>query len=207
MAYRLPAATARIWRPTLRRTALPFVVGWLTVASGGCFHFGAKPIDANPPTQQQLEAYAAQQTALRNNLSLPQADSAEHCEQLVAATPGVEELRINHGSVESRQWTLIADGSTPRWAFVRPKDGAPDGWAPKPGIDKLDFHPPLEPALTARSSVFLAYAPLNSQTADDSQKAAAAREEFGPAEGAFIWRGRRYSYTLTSALPCFPGPQ
>ncbi len=179
-------------------------MGCLAVASAGCFHFGVKPLPANPPTQQQLEAYAEQQTALRREASHPKAEAGEYCDQLAAATPGVEELRINHGSVESRQWTLIANGSARRWVFVRPVDGPPDGWAPKPGLDKLNFQPSLEPALTAGSSVFLAYAPIESQTLDDSQKSATEREVFGPAQGNFTWRGRKYSYTLTPELPCFP---
>ncbi|HEY9157240.1 hypothetical protein [Candidatus Binatus sp.] len=151
-----------------------------------------------------MAAYAEQQTALRREASLPSEEPREHCDQLAMATPGVEELRNNHGSIQSRQWTLVANGSAPRWAFVRAKDGPPDGWAPKPGIAKLDFQPPLEPALTAGSSHFLAYAPVDSASFEESRKSATVREVFGAAQGRFTWRGRRYSYTLTSELPCFP---
>ena len=151
-----------------------------------------------------MAAYAEQQAALRRAASFPKEELQEHCDQLAAATPGVEELRATHGSIESRQWTLIANGSAPRWAFLRAKDGPPDGWAPKPGIAKLDFQPPLEPALTAGSSHFLAYAPVESESLQDSQKSAAVRQVFGAAQGDFTWRGRKYSYTLTSELPCFP---
>src|SRR5208282_3221709 len=105
-----------------------------------------------PPTQQQIMAYAEQQAALRKDASLlPQ----EACDQLAATTPGVEELRTTHGFIESRQWMLITNGSASRWAFMRAEGGPPEGWAPKPGIAKLDFQPPLEPALTAGSSHFL----------------------------------------------------
>ena len=164
----------------------------------------AKPISANPPTQQQMEAYAAQQTALRNDASNPGEESPQHCDQLAAATPGVEELRINHGAVESRQWTLIGNGSAHRWVFVRAPDASADGWAPKPGLDKLDFQPPLEPALTAGSNHFLAYAPVQSENLAESDRSAIAREVFGSAQGEFTWRGRKYSYRLTPELPCFP---
>ncbi len=151
-----------------------------------------------------MAAYAEQQAALRQGATLPKEELQEQCDQLATATPGVEELRTNHGSIESRQWTLIANGSAPRWAFVRAKDGPPDGWAPKPGIAKLDFQPPLEPALTAGSSHFLAYAPVESHSPDDSRKSATVKDVFGAAQGYFTWRGRKYSYTLTSELPCFP---
>ena len=178
-------------------------MGWLTLTSAGCSYLHRAPKPA-PPTQQQIMAYAEQQAALRKDASLlPQ----EACDQLAAATPGIEELRTNHGSLESRQWTLITNGFAPRWAFVRAQGAGPDGWAPKPGIAKLDFQPPLEPALTAGSSHFLAYAPVESNSPEDSQKLATVREVFGAAQGGFTWRGRKYSYTLTSELPCFPQQQ
>ncbi len=186
------------------RTVLSLIAGSLTFASAGCFHFTAKPISANPPTQQQMEAYAAQETALRNDVSNPGEESPQDCDQLVSATPGVEELRINRGTVESRQWTLIGNGSAHRWVFVRAPDASADGWAPKPGLDKLDFQPPLEPALTPGSSHFLAYAPIHSENLAESDRSAVTREVFGPAQGEFTWRGRKYSYRLTPGLPCFP---
>jgi hypothetical protein len=151
-----------------------------------------------------MEAFAEQQTALRNEASRPDQASQEHCDQLAAAAPGVEEIRINQRIVESRQWTLIGDGSAHRWVFVRSPDASADGWAPKPGLDKLNFQPPLEPALTPGSSHFLAYAPAQSGDVADSQKSATIRDLFGAAQGEFTWRGRKYSYTLTLELPCFP---
>ncbi len=199
-----PAGAARAPQFRLRRAVLSLIVGGLTLASAGCFHSAAKPAPPNSPTEQQMADYAEQQTALRRDLSLPKEDLREHCDQLAKATPGVEEIRNNHGSIESRQWTLTADGSAPRWAFVRVKDAPSDGWAPKPGIAKLDFQPPLDPALTVGSSHFLAYAPLESHSLEDSQKSAAVSDFFGAAQGDFTWRGRKYSYTLTSELPCFP---
>jgi hypothetical protein len=196
-----PATLARLSSPACRKVALSLIAGGLTLASAGCFHFGVKPISANPPTQQQLEAYAEQQTAIRSEVS---GRPEEHCDELAAAAPGVEEIRTNHGSIESRQWTLVANGAERRWVFVRVGDSSPEGWAPKPGIDKLNFQPPLEPALAARPSVFLAYAPVESQTLADSGKFASARDAFGPPQGAFTWHGRKYSYTLAPELPCFP---
>ncbi len=118
--------------------------------------------------------------------------------------PESRRFESNHGAVESRQWTLIADGAARRWVFVRVTDGGPDGWAPKPGIDKLNFQPPLEPALAATPDLFLAYAPVDGQTLADSQQSTTTREVFGPAQGDFTWHGRKYSYTLSSELPCFP---
>src|SRR5208337_2564308 len=181
MTPRFPAPAARASQPLLRRVARSFAVGFFALATSGCFHFGVKPI---PPTQQQLEAYAQRETAIRRDASGP---PQEHCDELVTASPGVEEVRSNHGTIESRQWTLIANGSARRWVFVRVNDGAPDGWAPKPGIDKLNFQPPLEPALAATPDLFLAYAPVDDQTPADSRQSATARSVFGPAQGDFTW--------------------
>jgi hypothetical protein len=199
MTPRFPAPAARASQPVLCRAVRSLAVGFLALAGSGCFHFFAvKPI---PPTQQQLEAYAQQETAIRRDASGP---PQEHCDELATSPPGVEELRSNHGTIESRQWTLIANGSAQRWVFVRVTDGAPDGWAPKPGIDKLNFQPPLEPAIAATPDLFLAYAPVDGQTPADSRQSATARSVFGPAQGDFTWHGRKYSYTLSSELPCFP---
>jgi hypothetical protein len=190
--------------PLLGRAILLLFAGCVALAAAGCFHTAPAPI---PPTQQQLEAYAQAETALRRDASTPKEEQQDYCEQLASAAPGVEELRTNHGAVESRQWTLLANGSRRQWVFVRVADGSPDGWAPKPGIDKLDFQPPLEPALSPGASHFLAYAPMDTTNVDDGRKSTTIKEVFGPAQGSFTWRGRKYSYTLTPSLPCFPQAQ
>jgi hypothetical protein len=208
MTHRFPAAAARVAQLPVHRTILSRIIlslfaGSLTLASTGCFHSGTKPIE-NPPTQQQMEAYSEQQSALRNDASNPTAETQQTCDQLATATPGVEELRINQGNVESRQWTLVGNGSDHHWVFVRAPDASAGGWAPKPGLDKLDFQPPLGPALATGSSRFLAYAPVQSQSLGESDRSTTIREVFGAPQGEFSWRGRKYSYTLTPQLPCFP---
>ena len=133
MTHRFPAAAARVPQlpvhPTiLLRIIFSLFAGSLTLASAGCFHSGTKPIE-NPPNQQQMEAYAEQQSALRNDVSNPTAETQQTCDQLATATPGVEELRINQGNVESRQWTLVGNGSDHHWVFVRAPDASGGGWA------------------------------------------------------------------------------
>ena len=208
MTHRFPAAAVRVpqlplYPSILSRFTLSLIAGSLTLSSVGCFHSATKPI-SNPPTQQQLEAYAEQQTALRNNASNPSGENQQTCDQLATAPPGVEELRINQGNFESRQWTLIGNGSDHHWVFVRAPDASAGGWAPKPGLDKLDFQPPLETALATGSSHFLAYAPVQSQSLGESEKSTTIGQLFGAPQGEFTWRGRKYSYTLTPQLPCFP---
>ena len=204
MTFRFSVRVARASRlsPQLspRRAGLLLLGGGLALAAAGCFHSAVKPV---APTQQQMQAFSEQQTALRNEASHPTETPEEHCDQLTAATPGVEEIRINGSSIESRRWTLVSDGSAPRWAFVRTSAGPSDGWAPKPGLDKLNFQPPIETFLAGGSSQFVAYAPIDSQTVGDGQKSAVTREVFGPPQGQFSWRGRAFSYTVTPQLPCF----
>ena len=184
------------------RVVLLLIAGELMLASAGCSLFKSNPTPVNSAIQQQeLQAYVQQQTALRDEASRP---DNEHCDELAGAPPGVEEVRSNQSQVESRQWTLISNGSDRHWIFVRTADGSPGGWAPKPGIDKLDFQPPLEPALATRSSVFLAYAPLDTANPADSQRFGAMRDSFGVAQGTFTWHGHKYAYTLAPDLPCFP---
>jgi hypothetical protein len=176
----------------------------MVLAGAGCSYFGTKPAATKPPTQQQLEAYAKEQTDLRRDVSHPNGELNEHCDELAAVTPGVEEIRTNAGVIESRQWTLVANGSARSWVYVRPVDGPPDGWAPKPGIDKLNFQPPIETSLASPGNHFVAYAPMDGSAPEDGQKSAITRELFGAAQGEFTWHGRKYSYTVAPELPCFP---
>ena len=178
----------------------------LTLASAGCFHFGAKPISANPPTQQQLEAYAdtADCPSKRREPSQRRYCS-EHCDQLAAATPGVEELRINQGAVESRQWTLLGNGSDAPLGF-REGSGClcrrlgAQAWprqARLPTAPRACSRAGIQPLPRLRSSP----EPRASRRARNptrSERCSARRK------GEFTWRGRKYSYTLTPELPCFP---
>lgn len=183
---------------------LSITAGSMMLAAAGCSYFGTKAAATKPATQQQLEAYAQEQTALRRDASHPNGELGEHCDELATVTPGVEEIRNNAGVVESRQWTLVANGSSRSWVYVRPVDGSSDGWAPKPGIDKLNFQPPIEPALAGPGNHFLAYAPIDGNAPDDGQRSAIARAVFGAAQGEFTWHGRKYSYIVAPELPCFP---
>jgi hypothetical protein len=131
---------------------------------------------------------------------------AEHCHQLASATPGVEELRIRNGVVESRQWMLIEHDSAPRWSVSRPKNSTADGWAPKPNLAKLNFTPPLQPVLKNNPREFLAYAATQSDNYDDTQKIVTMNEVFGGIQGKFSWRGKEYGYAMSPELPCFPLP-
>lgn len=180
-------------------------VTFAIAASAGCSsYWQIKPSPEAGPSQVSPIASAAQPTVA----ALPPKEELQvHCEQLARSAPGLEELRMSqNGTIESRQWTLIARDSSPRWAVVRPRNQAPQGWGPKPGIGKLNFNPPIAPVLARSRGVglFLAYAPIDVKNYDDLQSMATLNEVFGAPQGKFQWRGRTYGYSLAKELPCYP---
>jgi hypothetical protein len=187
----------RYTRGSTRR--LLIVVTFAIAASAGCSSlWQIKPSPADTPSS------AAQPTVVALE---PKEELQIHCEQLTRSAPGLEELRMSqNGAIESRQWTLIARDSSPRWAVVRPRNQAPQGWGPKPGIGKLKFNPPIAPTLAKSKGVglFLAYAPMDVKNYDDLQSMATLNEVFGAPQGKFQWRGRTYGFSLAKELPCYP---
>jgi hypothetical protein len=176
----------------------------IVISSAGCGRTVA-PVGAPMKSEAIKTTPAAGQSRISRDDVRPKEELAEHCAQLAKAAPGIEELRVNAGTVESRQWTLIVhDSSAPRWALIRDKNAVADGWAPKPGIENLQFEPPLKSALTDGQSRFLAYAPVESDGDDDVQKVMTMNEVFGGELGKFSWRGRKYGYALAPELPCYP---
>jgi hypothetical protein len=189
--------------------ARPVVIGQLmigvtfAIAVAGCSSLWQIKPSPVTPVEASSSGGAAQPAIVA---TAPKDESEVRCEQLARATPGLEEIRMgNDGAIESRQWTLIAhDSATPRWAVVRAKDQTPGGWAPRPGIGKLNFNPPLQPLLPTGRSRFLAYAPVDVKNYDDLQTTATLNEVFGAPQGKFQWRGKSYGYALTTRLPCYP---
>jgi hypothetical protein len=171
---------------------------------GGCSSlWTVKPSPAAVPSSRTSPAVSAAKPAPA--AVGPKEELEVHCEQLAQAVPGLEELRVgSNGTIESRQWTLIAHDSAPRWVVVRGKNQARDGWSPRPGIGKLNFNPPIAPALAKGASRFLAYAPSDVKNYSDLETMATLNEVFGAPQGKFQWRGRTYGYALANELPCYP---
>ncbi len=131
----------------------------------------------------------------------------ERCDDLVKATPGIEEVRkTKDGVIESRQWRLTERDGTPVWLFVHTRTAPQDGWQPKPGLAKLRFTPSLTDMLVPGEPQFLAYAPVTALSQGESDQMASMTSAFGAGDGTFEWRGRAFSFTLIKKLPCFkPG--
>ena len=131
-------------------------------------------------------------------------DQEERCDALVGAPPDIEEVRKNKDDViEARQWRLV-NPAQPRWMIVRTRTGPVDGWEPKPRIGRLQFSPPLLEQLDYKKTRFIAYAPNNLDSVDNSRAMTSITEAFGEPAGTFQWRGTTYGYTMVSQLPCFP---
>jgi hypothetical protein len=131
-------------------------------------------------------------------------DQQERCDALVGAPPQIEEVRKNKEDViEARQWRLV-NPENPRWMIVPSKTAPVDAWEPKPGISKLKFSPPLVDQLDYQKTRFIAYAPNNLDSVDNSRTMTSITEAFGEPAGTFQWRGTTYGYTMVSILPCFP---
>ncbi len=187
----------------LRRLA-PFLIAVLMVTVSGCA-FAA--LSAAGPALGAGE-YATAQTGDKLNdrdVAGPSDEQADRCNSLVQSPPGVEEFRMDKdGTIESRQWRLIKSAYGTRWAMVREKSAPEDGWQPKPGLSKLRFSPALTEQLKRGGEpLFLAYAPADTQVLAEGEELTVEAEVFGPSDGNFEWRGRRYSYVLVPELPCF----
>ena len=131
-------------------------------------------------------------------------DQQERCDALVGTPPQVEEVRKNKEDViEARQWRLV-NPENPRWMIVPSKTGPADAWEPKPRINKLQFSPPLIDQLDYEKTQFIAYAPNNLDSVDNSRAMTSITEAFGEPAGTFQWRGTTYGYTMVPRLPCFP---
>jgi hypothetical protein len=136
-------------------------------------------------------------------------EQADRCEDLIKATPGVEEVRKNkEGTIEVRQWRLTERDGNPTWLFVRTKQAPEDGWQPdSKGITSLKFTPTLPDMLVPGEPQFLAYAPMTATTPAEGDKMAAMTSAFGAGDGVFEYQGRQYSFVLVKKLPCYkPSP-
>ncbi len=177
------------------------------VVSGlaGCARVPPVPVSTPKFAQPPNAAPAGARSGPLLDYTGPKEFLAERCDQLAQHFPGVEELRLkSDNTIESRQWTLVAEGSAPRWALALARNAPHDGWMPKPNIAKLHFTPPVEPQLAKADDQFLAYAWLQGDTYEEMQKMGSVTTAFGDAQGTFEWQGRKYGYALSPKLPCFP---
>lgn len=183
----------------------------LPLALGACAAAAIPGLAATATTALQNGAGAAEIAGVQigeknadRHTPGPLEDQQERCDALVGAAPQIEEVRKNKQDViEARQWRLV-NPEKPRWMIVPSKTGPADGWEPKPRISKLQFSPPLIDQLDYEKTQFIAYAPNNLDSVDNSRAMTSVTEAFGEPAGTFQWHGTTYGYTMVPRLPCFP---
>lgn len=135
-------------------------------------------------------------------------DKAMKCEQLVHNAPGVEEIRRTPAlAIESREMRVERTAESYRWVVYRSRGSSPEGWRTQHGLNSLHFNPPLQYLLPDKKPKFLAYAASTPDNPEDSEQMMTIVDDFGQRVGDFEWQGKRYTYSISKTLPCFPGPE
>ena len=95
----------------------------------------------------------------------------------------------------------------PQWVSIPNPHAGATGWLQAENFTKMDFQPPLQPALTLGSSTYVAYAPADARDETEEGQLNTLNLAFAPESGTFHWNGRVYRYSAVHKLPCHPPPQ
>ena len=174
----------------------------------GVVHLTAGVAEAVTMEKHKDDDLARAESNMREDIK----ENGDSCQQLAAEAPGVIELRKSTaGAPEYRELGLGLGESgdsldDAQWTPVTVKGDADGGWRPAVNFLQMNFSPPLNGAIVPGTSNFLAYAPSQFISPDDSDRMAAMTSNFGKPVGTFTWQGHYYHYVVTSTLPCFPPP-
>jgi hypothetical protein len=169
---------------------LAFVGGGLALAACGC---GFVSLIFKGADQQ-----AIQETQVCDDLS----------SGLASEVPFLVELRTDKaGNSRYRDLSLGGAEVDPQWVPMPNQHADATGWMQAGNFTKMDFQPPLQPALTPDSVIYVAYAPADSGDATEQGQLHELNSAFGPQFGSFRWNGRVYRYSAVHKLPCRPPPQ
>lgn len=135
---------------------------------------------------------------------MPNDDAADRCDQLLRTPIGVDEVRkTSDGLIETRHWHVAQYAGEPVWILAKGNPKSEDSWQPSPDVLKRNFKPPLFEMLDPNKPQYVAYAPADVQTPQDSEQFETMTSAFGASSGSFLWHDRPYSYVLAKELPCF----
>jgi len=122
--------------------------------------------------------------------------------------PLLVELRTDKaGITRYRALSLGGTEMDPQWVPTPNQHADASGWLQAVNFTKMDFQPPLQPALTPDSSTYVAYAPADARGETEEGQLKTLNSAFGPESGTFHWNGRVYRYSALHKLPCHPPPQ
>jgi len=136
----------------------------------------------------------------------------EVCDDLASENPSeipsLVELRTDKaGSTRYRELGLSGNDVEPQWVPMPNQQADATGWLQAANFTKMDFHPPLQRALTPGSVTYVAYAPADARDETEQGQLKTLNSAFGPEFGTFHWNGRVYRYSAVHKLPCLPPPQ
>jgi hypothetical protein len=134
------------------------------------------------------------------------AQDVELCDMGGRQLPPLIELRTDKlGTTLYRPFTPNGPHSDPRVAAVvnREQDRR---WKLAGNFTTMNFKPPLQNVLVARSVTYLAYAPAEARDPVEHAEVDALNQNFGPQTGTFDWNGRVYRYAAVHQLPCGSSP-
>jgi len=198
-----------IWRAAFNACWLSLMAGAITTlgaALGGC---ASAVLQAAPLALQTTAALGAETANLVSNHHAAKTgdqgdddfERSERCDDLGDTPPGIIQLKAppSGGAPQWRPVVLDEPTGEPRWSV----DGAKSGdWQPAQNLGAMAFSPPL--SLAPNSISYLAYAPADPQTGDETAQLSGFHAEFEAHSGTFQWRERSYSYDVVNTLPCFP---
>lgn len=125
------------------------------------------------------------------------------CDFTNPAWPSLIELRTDKvGTTIYRPLSLSGPGIDLRYEDVDAPAKISGDWRLANDFARLRFTPPLQAALVAPSTSYLAYAPATPRSVIERRQADSLQHEFGPVLGTFKWQGRVYRYALVRRLPC-----
>jgi len=128
------------------------------------------------------------------------------CEQLLHAVPYIAEVRTEpDGSASFRQWEAGLVKGEQRWTVMRTAASDDAAWQREAGIGWLNFTPGLQTAVRSTKSRYLISAPADPANQFEADQLLSLTLVFGPREGIYDWRGKRYEYAVSKKLPCLPG--
>ncbi|HYB90158.1 MAG TPA: hypothetical protein VEC38_03840 [Candidatus Binataceae bacterium] len=202
-ALAMPVALGGCWLPALELA--PAGLQALSMLGNGAARLfgGGSTTDPRAEEQEAEEQAAAEEEAEKQEI--PKADKT--CADLqLQAPPIIEFNSATSGSIQYREVGLGGTAGARQWVAVRDNNANADGWIAATNLSKMDFRPPIEGALSAGGSTYLAYAPAEAHDEVERNQLLIFAVDFGPSVGTFRWNDRVYSYTTMRKLPCFASP-
>lgn len=175
----------RLVNPTRSRIAAGIVAMALAVSATGCW---LAALQLAPGALELLETAGLGAAKLSQSGESPRLGVVE-LRRDASGAPQYRYLGLDRSS-EHLRWVPIVDSTT-----------GPQGWSPAVNFANMDFRPRLGPAIPARGTRYLAFAPHNPKDQAEQQGQEAFGDCFGDPVGTFTWHAKVFDYWLPDELP------